>query len=108
MKQNQKKNGISKATNKLLAQKLKKPTKNKKFSLTITIDEETESHLRTSFKITNKFQEIPELFKMLMHIQCSSFKIRDFKFLFGNNGFNRGFNLKSQRHYASGLPRNLE
>ncbi len=48
------KNGISKATNKLFfGSKLKKPTKNNEFSLTITIDEETESHLRTSFKISN-------------------------------------------------------
>ena len=85
---------VKQQINYFLAQKLKKPTKNNEFSLTITIDEETESHLRTSFKITNKFQEIPEIFKMLMHIQCSSFIIRDFKFRFGNNGFNREFNLK--------------
>ena len=85
MKQNQiKMELVKQQINYFLAQKLKKPTKNNEFSLTITIDEETESHLRTSFKITNKFQEIPELFKMLMHIQCSSFKIRDFKFRFGN------------------------
>jgi hypothetical protein len=68
MKQNQiKMELVKQQINYFLAQKLKKPTKNNEFSLTITIDEETESHMRTSFKITNKFQEIPELFKMLMH-----------------------------------------
>jgi len=48
------KNGISKATNKLFfGSKIKKANNNNEFSLTITIEEETESHLRTSFKISN-------------------------------------------------------
>ena len=54
MKQNQiKMELVKQQINYFLAQKLKKPTKNNEFSLTITIDEETESHLRTSFKISN-------------------------------------------------------
>jgi len=54
---------VKQQINYFLTQKLKKPTKDNEFSLKITIDEETESHLRAAFKITNKFQEIPELFK---------------------------------------------